>query len=133
MRTGAARQSGRRTPLQHKALAHVAIAFWVPLCVLACYWQITIALAGDNLGWLYSIEWPVFGIFGIVVWWNLIHDDPATVGAGAMRSGRTLAARHAERERGVTTRAENESAELKTYNDYLATLSTGEKRKSWRQ
>jgi len=114
-------------------LVHLAIACWVPLCALACYWQVTIALAGDHLGWLYSIEWPVFGIFGIVVWWNLIHDDPETVGARALHSSGTLPRRRAAREQGVTTRVQDEPTDLKNYNDYLAALGADDKRKSWRR
>jgi DNA-binding transcriptional regulator of glucitol operon len=114
-------------------VVHVAIAVWVPLCALACYWQVTVALAGERLGWLYSIEWPVFGLFGIVVWWNLIHDDPETVGKRALRSGHAAPRRNDGRARGVTSRAEDESPDLKSYNDYLAALGAGDKRKSWRR
>jgi hypothetical protein len=59
---------------------HLAIIVWFPGCLVAAWWQITVALAGDSLGWLYSVEWPVFAIFGAVFWWNLIHDDPEQTG-----------------------------------------------------
>jgi hypothetical protein len=47
-----------------------------PGCLVACWWQVHVALAGDDLGWLYSVEWPVFAVFSVVFWWYLIHDDP---------------------------------------------------------
>jgi hypothetical protein len=87
---------------------------------------VTVALAGDGLGWLYSIEWPAFGLFGIVVWWNLIHDDPAKVGAGALRTGQVRKSRSTGRSRGTTSRPTDESPELKAYNDYLAALASTE-------
>jgi DNA-binding transcriptional regulator of glucitol operon len=125
-------RTGRRPPTRNKPLIHLAIAIWVPLCAVACYWQVTVALAGDKLGWLYSIEWPAFGIFGIVVWWNLIHDDPETVGSRAVRSGHAKLSRLTDRDRGTTSRADEESPELKKYNDYLAALATTRKQKTWR-
>jgi len=96
----------------------------VPTCAIACYWQVTVALAGDGLGWLYSIEWPAFGLFGIIVWWNLIHDDPAKVGSGALRTGHVRTSRPTSRSRGTTSRPAEESPELKAYNDYLAALAS---------
>lgn len=122
----------RRRPSIPRPVAHLAIALWVVVCGVACYWQVTVALAGDGLGWLYSVEWPAFGIFGIVVWWNLIHDDPTEVGSGAMRSGRFRPPAPNTRSRDVTTRREAESPELARYNEYLAALAASDKKKSWR-
>ena len=69
-------------------LAHLAIAVWFPGCLAAAWWQVTVALAGDSLGYLYSVEWPVFALFGIVVWWHLVHDDPGTVGQRGLEAAR---------------------------------------------
>jgi DNA-binding transcriptional regulator of glucitol operon len=114
-------------------IIHLGIALWVPICAIACWWQITVALGGDGLGWLYSIEWPVFGIFGIVVWWNLIHDDPDEVGARAVQSGHALPPRLTERDRAATTRVGGEeSPELERYNDYLEALAAKSPQKTWR-
>jgi hypothetical protein len=43
---------------------------------VAGWWQATRALAGNGLSWVYSIEWPIFGLIAIVAWWQLIHEDP---------------------------------------------------------
>jgi DNA-binding transcriptional regulator of glucitol operon len=91
---------------------------------------VTVALAGDNLGWLYSIEWPVFGVFGIIVWWNLIHDDPEQVGAKAVRMGHARAARSTDRDQGATARPSQESPALKAYNDYLAALAASDNQRA---
>ncbi len=72
-------------------LIHLGILIWAPGCMAACWWQVTVALAGDALGWVYSIEWPILSALGILVWWHLITDDPDTVGARGLQRARRLA------------------------------------------
>ena len=52
--------------------------FWLPAfaCLIAGWWQMTRALAGNGLSWLYSVEWPAFALLAIAGWWHLIHEDP---------------------------------------------------------
>jgi hypothetical protein len=45
-------------------------------CFLAAWWQATRALGGNGLSWLYSVEWPIFGLLAIAGWWQLLHEDP---------------------------------------------------------
>jgi hypothetical protein len=52
------------------------VAIVAPGCGLAGWWQATRALAGNGLSWVYSIEWPIFGLIAIVAWWQLVHEDP---------------------------------------------------------
>ncbi|MGH9068060.1 MAG: hypothetical protein ACRD0J_11335 [Acidimicrobiales bacterium] len=66
-------------------LLHAAVAVAAPGCLYAGWWQVTVAMAGDPLGWLYAVEWPVFSVFAVIVWWNLLHDDPASVGDKGLR------------------------------------------------
>ena len=47
-----------------------------PGCGLAGWWQATRALNGNGLSWVYSIEWPIFGLIAIAAWWQLVHEDP---------------------------------------------------------
>jgi hypothetical protein len=72
-------------------LIHLGILIWAPGCMAACWWQVTVALAGDALGWVYSIEWPILSALGVLVWWHLITDDPDTVGARGLQRARRLA------------------------------------------
>jgi hypothetical protein len=122
-------------------LAHGALLVWIPGCAVAAWWQVGIALGGDSLGWVYSVMWPCFAVFGIVFWWFLVHDDPETVGARALRH--RAAADAAAGTEGATTpdeddgaaqrlaRAEAEDPELAAYNEYLSALA--EQDKSWRR
>lgn len=117
--------------LSKRALvAHLALVVWVPGCAAAAWWQVTVALSGDRLGYLYSVEWPVFAIFGAVAWWNFIHDDPDAVGAAALRRTRV----EEVAVQSMTTRADDEQdGELAEYNAYLAALGAGGKPKTWRR
>ncbi len=75
----------RRWFTTRAVVAHVALAVWVPGCAVACWWQVGIGLAGDSLGWVYSVMWPCFALFGTVFWWHFVHDDPATIGRRGLR------------------------------------------------
>jgi len=131
-RPPAGRWSSRRA-----LIAHGVLAIWVPGCVLACWWQVTIALSGDALGWVYSVMWPSFAVFGVVLWWNIVHDDPQTVGARGLRRLREEAERARPVEEPATddaiSRAEAEDAELAAYNAYLAELRRRPDTKTWRR
>jgi hypothetical protein len=71
-------------------LSTLAIAIWAPGCLVAGWWQATVALSGNTLSYLYTVEWPAFAVFGIVVWWHLVHDDPETVGARGLARLRAM-------------------------------------------
>jgi hypothetical protein len=102
--------------------------------VVATRWQVGIALSGDTLGWVYSIMWPCFAAFGVLVWWHLVHDDPETVGAKGLRRLQQTdrpAADPAEVPEAVR-RAEAEDPELAAYNAYLADLAKRPRSKTLR-
>lgn len=46
------------------------------LCLLAGWWQLQRALAGNALSWAYTFEWPIFAVLAGIGWWQLIHDTP---------------------------------------------------------
>ena len=118
-------------------IAHLVLVVWVPGCAAATWWQVNVALSGDALGWVYSVMWPVFAVFSVVLWWNIVHDDPDTVGVRGVRrlehrdEPRTAQAR-ADAAAAIA-RAEQEDEELAAYNAYLAELRRASHRKTWRQ
>ena len=134
--------AARRWTNRRALVLHAVLAVWIPGCALACWWQVTVALSGDALGWVYTVMWPCFAVFGTVVWWNLIHDDPtpsAPAGsnafAGSRRRGRRRRPRPPKRPGPPTTliaRAEAQDAELAAYNAYLADLGRRAPAKTWR-
>lgn len=134
----------RRLWTSRRALiCHAVLLIWIPGCALATWWQIDIARSGDDLGWVYSVMWPCFALFATVLWWNLIHDDPDTVGARGLRrlqrQAEAEAAAAAATDAGgpappdAIAEAEAEDAELAAYNAYLAELRRGPDSKTWRR
>jgi hypothetical protein len=121
---------------------HLVLLIVAPGCLVACWWQVHVALAGDALGWLYSVEWPVFAVFAVVFWWYLIDDDPAARAArmaatpatstGAAGLDRQAAESVAVPSPPPARRIEEEDEELRAYNDYLASLAAHSSRKTWR-
>lgn len=145
----------RRWFSKRALLLHLLLTIVFPGCLVAAWWQVTVALSGNSLGWLYSVEWPVFSIIAVITWWNLIHDDPGAVGAKGVERIRAEAAAAAEAATTglipahvgrsnpslfksarppVVRRLEEEDPELMAYNNYLASLRRdGDAgRKTWR-
>jgi hypothetical protein len=135
------RPGGNRWTSPRALIVHAVLAIWLPGCALASWWQVTIAESGDSLGWVYAVMWPCFAVFGTVLWWNLIHDDPDTVGARGLRRLRQQEAAGRDRtapepridQDDAIARAEAEDAELASYNAYLAELRGGRSAKTWRR
>ncbi len=128
-RTGAGRAS--RWLTRRALVATLAIVIWVLGCAIAAWWQVTVALAGNDLAYLYSVEWPCFAVFGVVAWWNFVHDDPDSVGGRALR--RLSAAKPEPPPVERTHRDEPADDELVAYNAYLASLSQRGAPKTWKR
>jgi hypothetical protein len=114
-------------------LAHLAIIIWFPGCLIAGRWQVSVALSGDHLAYLYSVEWPVFALFGLVAWWHLIHDDPETIGAKGLLRLRAQHPESASATAAPTRRREEEDEQLAAYNDFLEGLAAKDAPKTWRR
>lgn len=107
-------------------VAHALLVIWVPGCTIAAWWQVTVAMGGNGLAYLYAVEWPVFAVFGIVMWWNFIHDDPAAPRRAERRPGRV------RDEARARMAAADGDEEWRAYNDYLGSLARANKAKTWR-
>jgi hypothetical protein len=118
--------------------AHLALVIFVPGCIVATFWQVGVARSGNDLGWAYAVMWPVFCVYGVVLWWHLVHDDPETVGARGLRRFKSEAAHQAELDQRKAARdelihqAEEEDPALAAYNAYLAELARDAAPKTWR-
>jgi hypothetical protein len=117
--------------------AHVTLAIWIPGCATATWWQLEIALSGDWLGWVYTVMWPCFAVFGTVLWWTIVHDDPDTLGTRGLRRLQKIGAAAGDNEEDeqladeLIEQAEREDPELAEYNAYLAALAEDDQPKSW--
>ncbi len=54
---------------------HALVLVLVPAFLLAGWWQYHVALGGNDLSWVYTVEWPFFAVYAVYVWWKLIHDE----------------------------------------------------------
>jgi hypothetical protein len=120
---------------------HVAALVFVPGCAVAAWWQINRAADGNQLSYLYSVMWPVFGLLGIAFWWLLLHTDYDNVGlkgmlrqaqqngsGGATATSTTLAPSAGPPSAIVSP---EEDPELAAYNARLAELAA-KGAKTWR-
>jgi len=76
-------------------LLHLTLAIWFPGCLVAGWWQAEVALSGNDLSYLYAVEWPLFAIGGVYAWWLLMHIDASTPGRSPteqLRAARRAAA-----------------------------------------
>jgi DNA-binding transcriptional regulator of glucitol operon len=119
---------------------HVALVVFVPACVALTWWQLSRALAGNTLSWVYTFEWPIFAAYAVFMWWKLVHEEDVRsaqrMGAGAPSSepatsaaGSPSAPDPASSESGPD--GADEDAELEEYNRYLAELNATGRPKRW--
>ena len=66
-------------------LLHIEFFLLASACLVAGWWQVTRALTGNGLSWVYSAEWPGFAVLAIFAWWHLIHEDPEAYRARKQR------------------------------------------------
>lgn len=58
-------------------LLHLVVLSVMLGCSIATWWQLSRALAGNGLSWAYTFEWPCFGVYAIVIWWKVLHEQAA--------------------------------------------------------
>ena len=131
--------------LSGRAVAlHVAVLVVVPGCAIAAWWQINRAQDGNQLSYLYSVMWPVFGLLALIFWWMLIHTDYDTVGLKGMRRQQTTDTLALHTANGVATSpaprfaapeapvgSADDDPDLAAYNARLAELAA-KGPKTWR-
>ena len=139
-------ESSRRRRL-HGAPAvrlHLTLAVGLALCVGAFTFEVGRALGGNSLSWAYVFEWPIFAVFAVYMWWNLLHDTdggrtrrrsaeqaggagPNGGGAAATRVGATGASADDAGDSTVTAAGD---PDLAAWQAYLRTMEADERRQA---
>ena len=47
-----------------------------PLFLALAWWQVRRAEAGNILSYGYAVEWPLFVVAAVYLWWYLLHMEP---------------------------------------------------------
>ncbi|HEY1825748.1 MAG TPA: hypothetical protein VGG21_07295 [Acidimicrobiales bacterium] len=111
---------------------HITLICWIALCALAAWWQVGRAVQGNALSFLYSIEWPLIGILGIVGWYSMLNMEKVSEHKEqARREYEERMRAEAQEAREHAAAVEGEDANLAAYNDHLAQLSQTPKKRLW--
>jgi hypothetical protein len=114
-----------------RALAlHLAVIVWVTISAVAGWWQVGRAVQGNSLSFLYSIEWPVIAVLGVLGWFALLNIEKVTESQAKEREEYEEMMR-AEARAARAAQIEREDPELSAYNDHLAKLSHVPKKRLW--
>ena len=109
---------------------HICLLLWVTMCAVAAWWQVSRAVQGNSLSYMYAIEWPCFAVLGVLGWYAMLNMEKVTANQEAAR-------REYEEQMRAEARAarakveETEAPTLAAYNDHLAELATEPKKKLW--
>jgi DNA-binding transcriptional regulator of glucitol operon len=109
---------------------HICLLLWVTMCAVAAWWQVSRAVQGNSLSYMYAIEWPCFAVLGVLGWYAMLNMEKVTANQEAAR-------REYEEQMRAEARAarakveEPEDPTLAAYNDHLAELATEPKKKLW--
>jgi hypothetical protein len=97
---------------------HLTILVLLPTFLILARWQLSRALGGNDLSWMYTVEWPLFAVYALYVWWRLVREEHGVIERREPRTvrGRTRAAK----------REHDEDLERAAYNSYLESLRTEE-------
>jgi DNA-binding transcriptional regulator of glucitol operon len=109
---------------------HLALVAWLGLCAAAAWWQVGRAVEGNSLSFMYAIEWPVFGILGVLGWYALLNMEKVTEAKEAARREYEERMRaEAAAARAAAPAVEAEDPALAAYNDHLAELAERPKKR----
>ncbi len=56
---------------------HLPLVVGVSVCLFAGWFELSRARAGRTIAWVYAVEWPLFAVAGIVMWWWIVTDRDA--------------------------------------------------------
>jgi hypothetical protein len=73
-------------------LLHLAFLVIATGCLIAGWWQVHRAMAGNTLSYLYSVEWPAFVVVAGIGWWQMFHDTPEDIAERKAHHSRARAA-----------------------------------------
>ena len=58
---------------------HLTIVLLLPGFLILAHWQLSRALGGNSLSWAYAVEWPLFAVYALYVWWRLVREEHGVI------------------------------------------------------
>jgi hypothetical protein len=65
----------KRLPGPERVKLHLTLTVGIALCIAGFIFEVSRALGGNSLSWAYVFEWPLFAVFAVYMWWNLLHGN----------------------------------------------------------
>lgn len=62
---------------------YLPLVLGVPACLAAGWFELTRALGGREIAWVYTFEWPFYAVVGTYMWWQIWHRAPREVTAAS--------------------------------------------------
>lgn len=59
---------------------HGGVLVGICVCLAAGWFELTRARGGREVAWVYVVEWPMFAVFGVYIWWRLWHEQRSAAG-----------------------------------------------------
>ena len=69
--------SGRSRAARREFRLHLTLAIALPFCLAAGVFELNRARSGHQVGWIYAVEWPLIGAYGVYLWWRLLQETRA--------------------------------------------------------
>ncbi len=68
--------------------AGLPLVVGVPGCLGAGWFELRRALAGREVAWVYAVEWPLYAVVGVYMWWRLWYRprEPARAAGSSLGS-----------------------------------------------
>jgi hypothetical protein len=99
---------------------HIAGILAVPVCLAAGVFELERALAGNQLSWAYTLEWPLIAAYVVYMWRRLAREGRQTRSPGPMTRADTLCDSSPSPAGAVT------DPDLLAWRQYLARLHTSD-------
>jgi hypothetical protein len=104
---------GRRLPALLRV--YVPVLIGVPGCFAAGWFELTRALGGREIAWVYTFEWPLYGVAGLYMWRRIWH--PRRPSSATKTVPKAAAA---------TRTPDRDDAGLAAWQDYVARLEAAD-------
>ena len=107
---------------------HAAVFVAVGACTAAFWWQLFRALHGHTRSWAYAVEWPLFAVYAVWMWWKLLREEPGFARANNEAAPEASGCASGAPEAGAGEEDGERQAWI-AYNEYLARLSAANRQR----